>query len=211
MMIEVPSDQYLDAVKRLAQRIEEGRVPGVTDPNQAHHSIRKGNLTYAQARNLAKAGTIESIKFDARTNAVHCASALGISAAVSFAFTIWRTKSLEAAAENAVKTGLQVFGTSFFGSVIASQVSRTGVPKILNPFLSMVSKAIGPSGTQRVINVFRTIAGKSSLSGAAAQNHFVKFLSTKLVSGTVMFVVFSIPDTSITAIFVVAPGLITPA
>lgn len=195
MMVEVPSDQYDEAVEHLAEKIRQGKVPGVTDPNQANQIIRKGNLTYKQARNLAKAGTIESLKYDARTNAVHSLSALGISAAVSFAFTYWRTKSFETAAENAVMTGIQVFGTSFTGSVVASQVARTSVPTLVKPLFGFISKMIGPKGTQGVINFFRNLAGKKPTYGAAAQKEFVKFLSNKFVTGSVMFVVFSIPDT----------------
>ena len=36
--------------------------------------VREGKLTYNQALNLAKAGTIESITFDAYTGAVNCLS-----------------------------------------------------------------------------------------------------------------------------------------
>lgn len=195
MMVEVPSDQYAEAVEHFAEKIKQGKVPGVTDPKQANHIIRKGNLTYKQARNLAKAGTVESLKFDARTNAVHCLSALGVSAVASFAFTFWRTKSFEAAAENAVMTGVQVFGTSFTGSVLASQAAKSSVPLFVRPLFSLISKAIGPKGTQGIINIFRNLAGKKPTYGAAAQKQFVNFLSTKFVTTSVMFVVFSIPDT----------------
>ena len=36
--------------------------------------VREGKLTYNQALNLAKVGTIESITFDAYTGAVNCLS-----------------------------------------------------------------------------------------------------------------------------------------
>lgn len=195
MMVEVPSDQYEDAVEYFADMIRQGKVSGVSDPGMARKIVRKGNLTYLQARNLAKAGTVESIKFDLRNNAVHCVSALGISAAASFAFTWWRTKSFEAAAENAIKTGVQVFGTSYASSVLASQIARTNAPIVFNPAFRFLSKVIGPKYTQRIINSFRNLAGKKAIYGAAAQKHFVKFLSTEFVSGAVVFVVFSIPDT----------------
>ena len=195
MMIEVPSDQYKEAVDLFAEKIKEGKVPGVADPKQAKKIIRSGNITYRQARNLAKAGKVESIKFDMKNNAIHCASALGISAVASFAFTLWKTKSFEIAAENAVRTGIQVFGTSFTGSVLASQIARTNAPVFVNPVFKLLSKTIGPQRTQGIINTFRNLAGKKPVYGAAAQKHFVKYLSTELITGSVMFVVFSIPDT----------------
>lgn len=195
MQIEVPSDQYTDAINILKQKIQEGKVPGVTDPNQANQIIRKGNISYKRARNLAKAGNIDSLKFDARTNAVHCVSVMGISAVVAFAFTYWSTKSIETAAKNAVKTGIQVFGTSFLSSVLASQVARTQLHTIFKPLIHMVSIVIGPQRTQNFINSFRSISGKKAIAGVAAQKSFEKFLATELTTGLVMFVVFSIPDT----------------
>ena len=57
MQIEVPLDKYDDAVKAMAERIKKGQVPGVTDPAKAKEIVRKGNFTYEQAKNIAKAGT----------------------------------------------------------------------------------------------------------------------------------------------------------
>ena len=195
MQVEVPSDQYVDAVVRMKEHIKKGEVPGVTDPNQAEHLVRKGKITYAQARNLAKAGTIESISFDAANSAVVCLSALGVSAAVALAITYWKTHSMAEAAAAAFNTGISVYGLSFAANVLSSQVARTMVPKLLQPGLRLLSNIIGPQKTQSIINVIRSMAGKKAIYGAAAQNHFVKYLSTNFVSSAVMFVVFSIPDT----------------
>ena len=83
MQIEVPSDQYPGAVQSMRDRIKNGKVPGVTDPDQAENIVRKGKLTYKQAVNIAKAGTIESLTFDA-INGVYVGAASGsISASVS--------------------------------------------------------------------------------------------------------------------------------
>ena len=67
MQIEVPSDQYDEAVQQMRAKIENGQLKnaGITDPGEAESLVRKGSLTYKQAVNLAKAGTIESLKYDA--------------------------------------------------------------------------------------------------------------------------------------------------
>ena len=52
MQIEVPADKYDDAVKAMQDRIDKGQVPGVKD---AKEIVRKGNVTYEQAKNIAKA------------------------------------------------------------------------------------------------------------------------------------------------------------
>lgn len=191
MKVEVPADQYAQAIEYMKTRISDGQVPGVTDPNAAYDIIRKGKLTYNQALNLAKAGTIESITFDAYTGAVNCLSVFGISAVVSFAQTYWVTRDYKKAAKSAIFTGVQVYGMSFAGSIIASQLSRTGLASALNPLATEIS----PQMAQEIINAFRTLAGKKAIYGAAAQKSFAKFLGSTAITQGVMFIVFSVPDT----------------
>lgn len=195
MKVEVPADQYAQAIEYMKTRISDGQVPGVTDPNAAYDIIRKGKLTYNQALNLAKAGTIESITFDAYTGAVNCLSVFGISAVVSFAQTYWVTKDYKKAAKSAIFTGVQVYGMAFAGGIIASQLSRTGLVSALNPLATEISKSISPQMAQKIINAFRTLAGKKAIYGAAAQKSFAKFLGSTAITQGVMFIIFSVPDT----------------
>lgn len=195
MKVEVPADQYAQAIEYMKTRISEGQVPGVTDPNIAFDIIRKGKLTYNQALNLAKAGTIESITFDVATGAVNCLSAFGISSLVAFAQTFWVTKDYKKAAKSALYTGLQVYGMAFAGGIIASQISRTGLAASLNPLATEISKSISPKMAQEIINAFRALAGKRAIYGAAAQKSFAKFLSSTAITQGIMFLVFSVPDT----------------
>ena len=195
MKVELPADQYAQAVEYMKTRISDGQVPGVTDPNAAYDIIRKGKLTYNQALNLAKAGTVESITFDVTTGAVNCLSVFGISSVVAFAQTYWVTKDYKKAAKSAIFTGLQVYGMAFAGGVIASQLSRTGLASALNPLAAEISKSISPKMAQEIINAFRALAGKKAIYGAAAQKSFAKFLGSTAITQSVMFIVFSVPDT----------------
>lgn len=54
MQIEVPSDMYDAAVTAMEEKIKRGQVEGVTDPKKAKEIIRKGNISYEQAKNIAK-------------------------------------------------------------------------------------------------------------------------------------------------------------
>ena len=193
--VEVPADQYAQAIEYMKNRIVDGQVPGVTDPNMAYDIIRRGKLTYNQALNLAKAGTIESITFDAYTGAINCLSVLGISAVASFAKTYWETKDYKKATRSAIFTGIQVYGMAFAGGIIASQLSRTGVATILNPLTTEISKSIDPQIVQEIINAFRALAGKKAIYGTAAQKSFAKFLGSTAIAQGVMLIVFSVPDT----------------
>lgn len=195
MKVEVPSDQYLQAIEYMKTRINNGQVAGVTDPNAAYDIVRKGKLSYHQACNLAKAGTIESLTFDAATGAVNCLSVLGISSVVTFAQIFWATKDYKKAAKGALLAGLQVYGLSFLGGILSSQISRTGLTNVFKPLATSLSQHLSPKFVTGVVNAFRALAGKKAIYGIAAQKSFAKALSSNMISEGVMFLVFSIPDT----------------
>ena len=144
MQIEVPKDQYDEAVALMRKKIGDGwlKNAGVTDPADAETLVRKGNLTYRQAVNLAKAGTVESLKYDAANGVVSASCAFGISTLVNYAVCRLngeeRTEALRLAAVEGIKTGGIVFGTA----VISAQLFKTGTGKIFVPV------------TEKLVNLF---------------------------------------------------------
>ena len=195
MMVEVPKDQWQSAVEEMKKKILNGQVPGVTNPNEAYNLVRKGKLTYAQVKNLAKAGTIESLTYDAATGVISCAAISGVSAIVSFSITLWQTKDPKKAAAAALETGLQVFGPAFVGMILASQIARTSIPHALIPATQAFAKMLDPKVIQTIVNAFRTLIGKKAIYGAAAQNTFAKALRSTVLSQAIIFCVTAIPDT----------------
>lgn len=145
MQIEVPKDQYDEAVALMRKKIGDGwlKNAGVTDPADAETLVRKGNLTYRQAVNLARAGTVESLKYDAANGVVSASCAFGISALVNYAVCrlngAERTEALRLAALEGVKTGGIVFGTA----VISSQLFKTGTGKIFVPVTEKLVNLLG--------------------------------------------------------------------
>ena len=89
----------------MKEAISQGKVAGVTDPEMATQIVQKGHVTYAQAQKVAKAGNWESIKFDMRTQAISCAGAGTISAAIGFMNAKREGKSTNEAFKEAAKTG----------------------------------------------------------------------------------------------------------
>lgn len=61
----------------MADKIRSGQVPSITDPAVAKDIVIKGNCTYNQAVNIAKAGTLDSVKFDVKTQSVSCSITCG--------------------------------------------------------------------------------------------------------------------------------------
>lgn len=194
MQVEVPSDQYEKAVRAMEKKIIEGQVPGVTDPNQAKELVRKSKLTYAQARNLAKAGTFESITYDIATGTVTCTFAAGLSALASFGIVFWKTKNKKKAQDAAVDTAIQVFGPSFAANLISNQLARTGLTKALIPLSDKITDALGTKLVTELINAKRVLLGQAKIYGKAASNSFAKALRCTAVSEGVLFTVYAAPD-----------------
>ncbi len=195
MMVEVPKDQYAQAIEVMKNKISEGSVPGVSDPNAAYDIIRQGKLTYKQARNLAKAGTFESITYDAATGAVNCSFAFGISVLITFGFSFASSHDAKKSLKAAALVGLQTFGFALASQIISSQIARTGLSKALIPASDFIIKKLGFKTVQKLINGFRALVGKKAIYGAAAQKSLAKTLRSNVITEGVAFIVFSVPDT----------------
>ena len=192
MTVEVPSDQYEAAVQYMKNRIANGQVKGVTDPEKAPELVRKGNLTYQQAKHIAKAGTVESIKYDSIHACVTSVSAMGISAAVNFAINLWNGESFETALNESIIAGLSTGGTTFIISVLSSQLAKSGLNAALVPASESITRALGPKASAVIVNAFRP-AG-SQIYGAAAMKSAAKLLRGNMIVATVTFVVMSADD-----------------
>lgn len=199
MKLEVPSDQYAEVVVKMREAIIQGKVPGVTDPNQASQIVVKGHYTYAQARNITKAGNIDSIKFDIQIQATACAFACGISAGIAFFIELQKGASVGDALKEAAKTGGKTAGVTMLGGVVAQQFLRTGLgrncaataTKVIKPVVKSAMKTqVGKSILAKTASV---VAGKQ-ISGAAAANVLTKAARTNAIVSSVMFAVTTIPD-----------------
>ncbi|GAA0858552.1 hypothetical protein GCM10008916_16880 [Clostridium nitritogenes] len=188
MQIEVPSDKYDDAVRAMKSRIERGEVPEVSNPNEAENIIRKGSFTYEQAKNIAKFGTIDSIKFDAVNGAIIATSAMGISTAITFAVSIWNGEELDIALKNAAYAGIKVGGTTFVTAVLSSQLSRTGLNSALVGSSETIIKLMGPKASAMLVNAFRS---GGNIYGAAAMKSAAKMLRGNAITGAVSVVILS--------------------
>lgn len=191
MQLEVPSDQYEEAVKIMAKKIEDGKVPNCNNPSKAKDLVRKGNITLEQATNLAKAGTIESLAFDAINGVVIGTSAAGISATITFARALWNGEELNSAIDNAVFIGIQAGGSAFIISLVSAQLTKTNLNTLLlEPSIELV-KAL-PSVVRT--NLLATMRNGAPIFGAAASNNLSKLLRGNLIVSAVTTLVLSSQD-----------------
>lgn len=189
MVVEVPLDQYQDAVKEMQRKILEGRVPGVKNPEDASKLIRKGSITYTQAKNIAKAGTIESLSYDVATGAISATAAFGISALVTFARAIWSGEDPQLAIKEACKTGLYIGGTTVLAHITSQQLIKLGADKAIQGIGQSIVNKIGSKSS-----AFIAKSAGYNVTGNAAKNLASKIIRGHIVVGAVTIVVLSSAD-----------------
>ena len=195
MQLEVPKDQYQQVLRGFEKKISQGKVPGVSDPKDAEKIVRKGKLTYDQAVNLTKPGTVESVTYDAATGAVTCSCALGLSFLATTFMAYRETRDVTGAVQAGIAAGVQVFGLSFAQHMVVSQISRAGLSNALMAPSQAVVGGLGFKASATIVNGLRALTGKTAISGAAASKQLAKMLRGNAVSAAVTLAVFSVPET----------------
>jgi hypothetical protein len=191
MQIEVPSDMYDAAIQAMEERIKKGQIPGVTDPAEASNIVRKGRFTYRQVRNIAKAGTVESLTYDAVNGIKLAGTAMGITALLTFAVGVWQGKSKADALDAACFSGICVGGIAWVTSILAAQIGRTGVENSMRAGTEWVVKQMSPKVVDALANAFRN---GNNIYGASASNHVSKLLRGQVAVTIVMTAVLSVDD-----------------
>ena len=191
MQIEVPSDMYDEAVRAMQDKIRNCQVKGVTAPVKAKDIVRQGNYSYQQARNIARAGNIDSLKFDTQTGIVTGLYSGGISAAISFAVSIWNGEDFDDAVINAGMSFLKIGGSAAVTSLCASQLARTSVNSALVGTTDAIVAAMGSKASALLVNAFRS---GSNIYGAAAMKSASKLLRGNIVTAAISTAVLSSVD-----------------
>lgn len=191
MQIEVPSDKYEVAIKTMEEKISNGQVKGVTDPKDASKIVKRGNFTYAQARNIAKAGTVESILYDAASGAVIATTAFGLSTMLTFAVSLWNGDEPDIALKSAAYSGLKVGGSVFITNILAGQLAKAGLNSAMVEGSEALVHILGPKASAVLINAFRN---GSNIYGAAAMRSAAKLLRSNVITSGLTIVVLSSVD-----------------
>lgn len=191
MQLEVPSDQYDEAIRIMEEKIRKGQVPGCKNPKDASKIIRKGNITLKQAINIAKAGTVESLIFDAVHGAVIGLSAAGISSTIILAKALWNGEDLDTAIDMAMYSGIQAGGITFVTSVVTSQVTKTGVSNLLIKPSNELVKLLPSTVRKQLLAAIRSGA---PIYGAAASKNLAKLLRGNFITQVITVLVLSSND-----------------
>ena len=159
----------------------------------------RGGVSYEEARNIARAGNLDSIKFDVKTQAVTCALTAGLTFGITYASALLEGKSQKDALELATKKSVTSGGTALLVGVGVQQVLRTSLGRSVVASITTSSKQLvnvvceTELGKQAVQKVATAIAGKQ-VAGAAAKNVMTKAVRGNVIVGGAMLVAQAIPD-----------------
>ena len=194
MQVEVPKDQYAEAVAEMKKRIAAGEVPGVTDPEDAKKYVREGPLKYKQAVNLAKAGTIDSLKYDAVNGCVTATVTFGISTLINYGVRRVQGADRKEAINESAIDGLKTGGLAFLAAIIAGQLSKTAVIDVFKPSSEALVKALGDDFARNLLRVFGKEAVAQQGAKSTVTTQAAKLIRSEVLVATVTLIVFSIPD-----------------
>lgn len=167
MTLEVPKDQYDEAVKLMEQKIKNGELgPSITDPSQASQLVKQGKYTLKQAQNIARSGNIDSLKFDAQTGAVFAIGAFTISFIIDIGlFAFQNRKStipIEDIVYSAIVSSLQKGVIVFSTHVVTQQLLRT-------QFVRNRIVAVAEKESRKVLNKIWSSKGAKNALGKIAK------------------------------------------
>jgi hypothetical protein len=200
--IEVPKDQYDEAIEQMRKKIMEGKVPDHTDPDDAAKLVKRGSVTYRQSRNIAKAGNIDSLVFDVKSQTVSALSSFGISFVITSGLGLMKCHSSEDrkdVVQSALVQGLNNGTITMSSGVLNMQFIRTEIGRRLSAAVTSNSKTVVNNVRQTSVGktiideIATTIAGRP-VYGAAARNVVVKSLRTNIMGNIALTTIITIPD-----------------
>lgn len=195
MKIEVPSDQFEEAVGLMAEKISNGRVQGVTDPQQASNMVIKGKVSYKQAVKIAKRGTIDSIKFDVKTQTVTVCLACGISFVLVYVIARRQGKNQHEALKLATSSAIKSGATAMIVGVVTQQMLRSSRKVIAENATRKTVDTIcrTPVGGTAIRKLMSSVS-RTPLTQGAARNSALNVFRTNVITGAVMTAATTVPD-----------------
>jgi len=113
MKVEIPYDKYDEAVRDIEQRVISAEINQEIKIEDVVEIFKKGNISYTQAKNLAKENKIEGISYYSIDGSIENESILGLSGMVEYALGIWNGLSKDEALIKGITRAMNVFDTYF--------------------------------------------------------------------------------------------------
>lgn len=149
-------------------------------------------MTYAQAKNIAKAGTIDSLKYDAANGVITASCAVGISFALDYAVCKLNGYDTNTALKDSAINGLKTGSVVFASYVISAQITKTGAANALAPATDAIANQLGENTCQAILDTFGVTAPAATKESVIRQAS--KILQNTIISDAVIVVVLSADD-----------------
>ena len=198
-MLEVPKDQYKKVRILVQKKIDNGELVGKDgnplNVSKAEEIVKEGSITYAQAKNIAKAGNIDSITFDIKNQVITSGCIMGASVVLSTAINIWHgKKDFSEAAQEALIESFQAGKSSMFVGVLSAQALRTKTAAsgtiIVRPAVNWMYKT--KFGKVAIEKIAEASLGKA-VYGASAVNNVSKLLRSNVITAGITVAVVTAP------------------
>ena len=187
MLLEVPKDQYDDAVALMAKRIEKGQVPGISNPSEAANIVKQGALTYKQSVNITKAGNIDSLLYDATNGFIIAKNVMEISFAIDFVISTINGNSLEDSLKSATLSSIKTGAFTELVYIASSQLAKMEGINLFAPTAQGLTNLLGPNSQQAIMDVY---GGAKKATESAVKD----LLQRQLIVQAVTFVALSVPN-----------------
>ncbi|WP_336579296.1 hypothetical protein [Alcaligenes sp. CHO6] len=193
MPIEVPRDQYAQAVKTMEKKIADNKIPGVTDPARAKDLVIKGSLTYEQAKNITRFGTFESVSYDIAEGSIIAVGAGGISFAITATISYLNTGDARQALRAACLQGGRAFSKTLIVYVGTQQLHRLAtvqaavkiidVSNLSEPMALALQKSMGVNNTRQLNQALRgTVVASLVVVAVTSGPDLVKMIRGRMSS-----------------------------
>lgn len=185
--LEVPKDQFAEAVERMRSKILGGWVQGVKNPDHASKMVRKGALIYKDASDMAKPGKLKGMYYDAKQNAVVILLSGGISAVLDYNQAVkegkTKTEAIKTAAKGAVASSVNATAIT----VASNQASRALTPKVAEEAAKFATDKVASLGVSEGVKRSTGSAVKSLITKAGKSNAVTAAITTAVVSLPVFY------------------------
>ena len=170
MVDEVPKGFGEKAQEILRNKIQKGEVRGIKDPNKAKELIREGDVTYEQAVNITKFGTVDGLIYDAKQGCIavyNSAPFLGVGAALVFCKSIWDGKDFKEAMKNSCIVTVKAGGFIWLQTTLVSGIARTGIDSVIKDtgISQEIVKLMGPELSETLFHKTANAAASKVLRG----------------------------------------------
>lgn len=170
MVDEVPKGFGEKAQEILRNKIQKGEVRGIKDPNKAKELIREGDVTYEQAVNITKFGTVDGLIYDAKQGCIAVYNSLpflGVGTALVFCKSIWDGKDFKEALKNSCIVTVKAGGFIWLQTTLVSGIARTGIDSVIRDtgISQEIVKLIGPDLSNTLFHETTSAAASKVLRG----------------------------------------------